>query len=138
LDVGALSRLLWAFEEREKIMEFYDRVSGARMHANYFRPGDVSYDIRIGILTDIYKFCEQFSSRLDELEELLTSSRIWKQRLISIGVLSYRDVVDLGYSGILLRGSGIAYDIRKVQKYEIYNKLYFNVPVGVYGDSYDR
>lgn len=138
LDVGALSPLLWAFEEREKIMEFYERVSGARMHANYFRPGGVAYDLPIGLLSDIYKFCEQFSSRLDELEELLTTSRIWRQRLISIGILSYRDAIDLGYSGVLLRGSGIAYDLRKIQPYEIYNKVFFNVPVGIYGDSYDR
>ncbi len=138
IDVGALSPLLWAFEEREKIMEFYERVSGARMHANYFRPGGVLYDLPIGLLSDIHKFCEQFGSRLDELEELLTCGRVWKQRLISIGTLSYRDAMDLGYSGVLLRGSGIAYDSRKIHKYEIYNRLYFNIPVGIYGDSYDR
>ncbi len=138
IDVGALSPLLWAFEEREKIMEFYERVSGARMHANYIRPGGVLYDIPIGLLFDIYKFSEQFSSRLDEIEDLLTSSRIWKQRLVGIGNLSYRDAIDLGYTGILLRGSGISYDIRKIFPYEIYQKLIFFVPVGLYGDSYDR
>jgi len=138
IDVGALSPLLWAFEEREKIMEFYERASGARMHANYIRPGGVSYDIPIGMLSDVAKFCEQFSSRLDELEDLLTGSRIWKQRLISIGTISYRDALDLGFSGVLLRGSGLAYDLRKVIPYEIYNKLHFSIPIGINGDSYDR
>jgi len=138
IDVGALSPLLWAFEEREKIMELYERVSGARMHANYIRPGGVSYDIPVGMLFDIVKFCEQFSSRLDELEDLLTGSRIWKQRLINVGYLSYRDALDLGYSGILLRGSGLAYDLRKIFPYEVYKKLYFSIPIGIYGDSYDR
>lgn len=138
IDVGALSPLLWAFEEREKIMEFYERVSGARMHANYIRPGGVSYDIPVGLLSDIHAFCLQFSSRLDELEELLTGSRIWRQRLVGIGFLSYRDALDLGCSGVLLRGSGLAYDIRKVTPYERYKKVTFSVPVGLSGDSYDR
>lgn len=138
IDVGALSPLLWAFEEREKIMEFYERASGARMHANYIRPGGVSYDIPIGMLSDIAKFCEQFSSRLDELEDLLTCSRIWKQRLIQVGILSYRDALDLGYTGVLLRGSGFAYDLRKIMPYEIYYKLTFSIPIGIFGDSYDR
>jgi len=138
LDVGALSSLLWSFEEREKIMEFYERVSGARMYANYIRPGGVSYDLPVGFLSDVYSFCEQFSSRIDELEDLLTGSRIWKQRLSGIGVLSYRDAVDIGSSGVLLRGCGLAYDLRKVSPYEVYKNLAFSVPLGINGDSYDR
>lgn len=138
MDVGALTPFLWAFEEREKIMEFYERVSGARMHANYFRPGGVSYDIPKGLLNDIYYFIEQFSSRIDEIEELLTNNRIWKQRLVDVGIVNYRDVLDLGFSGVLLRGSGVFWDLRKDESYEIYKNIYFNVPIGIYGDCYDR
>lgn len=138
LDVGALTPFLWAFEEREKLMEFYERVSGARMHANYFRPGGVSLDLPIGLLDDIYTFCEQFSSRLDEMEDLLTENRIWKQRLVDVGKLNYREVLDLGMSGVLLRGSGGTWDLRKSEPYEIYKHLSFYIPTGVNGDCYDR
>lgn len=138
MDVGALSPFLWGFEEREKIMEFYERVSGARMHANYFRPGGVSYDIPKGLLDDIYTFVNQFSSRIDELEELLTNNRIWKQRLVDVGKVNYRDVLDLGLTGPLLRGSGVPWDLRKDEPYEVYQNLDFSIPVGVSGDSYDR
>lgn len=138
LDVGALTPFLWAFEEREKLMEFYERVSGARMHANYIRPGGVAYDIPLGLLDDIYKFCNQFSSRVDEMEELLTENRIWKQRLVDIGILNYREAIDLGVSGVLLRGSGHSWDLRKTQPYELYRKLNFTIPLGVNGDCYDR
>jgi len=138
IDVGALTPLLWAFEEREKIMEFYERVSGARMHSAYIKPGGVNYDIPIGFLTDVYKFVDQFNSRINELEELLTDNRIWKQRLVDIAKLNYREVIELGLTGVLARGSGIDWDIRKKNPYEVYNKLNFIIPLGVNGDCYDR
>jgi len=138
LDVGALTPFLWGFEEREKLMEFYERVSGARMHANYFRPGGVSYDLPKGLLDDIYDFIDGFGSRIDEMEEMLTTNRIWKQRLVGIGTVNSRDAYDLGFTGVMLRGSGIAWDLRKMEPYEIYKHLDFNIPVGIYGDCYDR
>jgi len=119
-------------------MEFYERVSGARMHASYIRPGGLSQDIPLGLLDDIYIFIEQFSTRLDEMEEMLTSNRIWKQRLINIGIVSYRDALNLGFSGVMLRGSGIKWDLRKQQPYEIYSDLNFDISTGLYGDCYDR
>jgi NADH dehydrogenase (ubiquinone) Fe-S protein 2 len=138
LDVGALTPFLWAFEEREKLMEFYERVSGARMHANYIRPGGVSQDLPVGLLEDIYQFCQQFSSRVDEMEELLTGNRVWKQRLVEVGKINSREVLDLGFSGVLLRGSGVHWDLRKNCSYEIYDKLNFIIPTGTIGDCYDR
>lgn len=138
LDVGAMTPYFWGFEEREKLMEFYERVSGARMHAAYFRPGGVNQDLPKGLLNDIYIFCEQFNTRLDEIEEMLTNNRIWKQRLVDIGVISAKDALNLGFSGVMLRGSGISWDLRKTQPYEIYNQLEFDVPVGTNGDCYDR
>lgn len=138
LDVGALTPFLWAFEEREKLMEFYERVSGARMHAAYIRPGGVSQDIPVGLLDDIYKFSLQFSSRIDEIEELLTNNRIWKQRLVGIGIVTAAQALNWGFSGVMLRGSGIAWDLRKMAPYEVYDKLDFDIPVGKNGDCYDR
>jgi len=138
LDVGAMTPLFWGFEEREKLMEFYERVSGARMHASYIRPGGVSQDMPIGLLNDIFLFISQFSTRIDEFEELLTNNRIWKQRLVDIGQVSAKDALDLGFSGVMLRGSGIPWDLRKTQPYEIYDSLNFNIPVGTNGDCYDR
>ena len=138
IDVGALTPMLWAFEEREKMMEFYERVSGARMHAAYFRPGGVQYDIPIGLLDDIYIFINQFASRIDEIEELLTNNRIWKQRLVNIGRINYREANELGFSGVLGRGSGVLWDIRKKDTYEIYRHISFKIPIGINGDSYDR
>lgn len=138
LDVGALTPFLWGFEEREKLMEFYERVSGARMHANYIRPGGVSQDLPLGLLSDIYNFAIQFNSRIDEMEELLTNNRIWKQRLIDVGVVTKEQALDWGFTGVLLRGSGISWDLRKVQPYEIYSKLDFEIPIGKNGDCYDR
>jgi len=138
LDVGAMTPFLWGFEEREKLMEFYERVSGARMHAAYIRPGGVNLDLPLGLLEDIFSFIKQFPSRLDELEELLSNNRIWKQRLIDIGKVSYNEALDWGFSGVLLRGSGISWDLRKNNDYEIYSKLNFNVPIGKNGDCYDR
>jgi NADH dehydrogenase (ubiquinone) Fe-S protein 2 len=138
MDVGASTPLLWSFEEREKLMEFYERVSGARMHAAYFRPGGVSLDIPKGLLSDIYIFISQFSLRLDEIEELLTENRIWKQRLVDVGIVTLKTAQNWGFSGVMLRGSGIKWDLRKTQPYEVYNRLSFNVPVGLNGDCYDR
>ncbi|MGZ7117631.1 MAG: NADH-quinone oxidoreductase subunit D [Methanobacterium sp.] len=138
LDVGALTPFLWAFEEREKLMEFYERVSGARMHAAYIRPGGVSQDLPIGLLDDIYQFIVQFGSRIDEIEELLSNNRIWKQRLVDIGIVTAKEALDWGFTGVMLRGSGVAWDLRKVQPYEIYDKLFFSIPVGSKGDCYDR
>lgn len=138
LDVGALTPMLWGFEEREKLFEFYERVSGARMHAAYFRPGGVQSDLPLGLLDDIYQFATQFSSRIDEMEELLTNNRIWKQRLVDIGVVTPEDALNWGFSGVLLRGSGIDWDLRKTQPYEVYEELDFDIPVGKHGDCYDR
>jgi len=138
MDVGAMTPFLWSFEEREKLMEFYERVSGARMHAAYFRPGGVQADIPLGLLNDIFLFVEQFTIRLLEVEDMLTENRIWKQRLVDIGVVSAKSAQEWGFSGVMLRGSGIDWDLRKSQPYEIYNDLKFDVPVGTNGDCYDR
>jgi len=138
MDVGAFTPFLWGFEEREKLMEFYERVSGARMHAAYIRPGGVAQDLPSGLLKDIFLFIEQFSSRIDEIEEMLTNNRIWKQRLVNIGVVSAEEAMNWGFSGVLLRGSGIPWDLRSVQPYEVYDKMKFEVPTGLRGDCYDR
>lgn len=138
MDVGALTPFLWAFEEREKLMEFYERVSGARMHAAYVRPGGVAQDLPLGLSEDIFQFCTQFASRIDEMEEMLTNNRIWKQRLVDIGIVSADQALDWGFSGVMLRGSGVAWDLRKTQPYDIYNQVSFDVPVGTRGDCYDR
>jgi len=138
LDVGAMTPFIWSFEEREKLMEFYERVSGARMHAAYVRPGGVSLDLPLGFLDDLYLFCNQFNIRLDEIEEMLTGNRIWKERLVDIGIVSAKKAVDWGFSGVMLRGSGIPWDLRKSQPYEIYSELNFSIPVGNSGDCYDR
>ena len=138
MDVGALTPFLWAFEEREKLMEFYERVSGARMHAAYIRPGGVAQDLPLGLCEDIFKFCQQFASRIDEMEEMLTNNRIWKQRLVEIGVVTADQALDWGFSGVMLRGSGISWDLRKTQPYDVYEKMKFDVPVGTRGDCYDR
>jgi len=138
MDVGAMTPFLWAFEEREKLMEFYERVSGARMHSAYIRPGGVSADLPIGFLDDLYIFCRQFHLRLDEIEEMLTNNRIWKERLVDIGVVSAKKALDWGFSGVMLRGSGIPWDLRKTQPYEIYSDVRFTVPLGSNGDCFDR
>jgi NADH dehydrogenase (ubiquinone) Fe-S protein 2 len=119
-------------------MEFYERVSGARMHAAYIRPGGLSSDFPVEILNDIKIFCLNFSDRLAEIEEMLTNNRIWKERLVSIGVVTAKDAIRFGFSGVMLRGSGVCYDIRKFEPYELYNTVDFNIPVGVNGDCYDR
>ena len=138
MDVGAMTPFLWAFEEREKLIEFYERVSGARMHAAYFRFGGVSQDLPVGLLDDIFIFCEQFSLRLDEMEQMLSNNRIWKQRLVNVGIVNSKDAQNLGFSGVMLRGSGLNWDLRKNQPYEIYNDIHFNVPTGTTGDCFDR
>jgi NADH dehydrogenase (ubiquinone) Fe-S protein 2 len=119
-------------------MEFYERVSGARMHAAYIRPGGVQYDLPLGFLDDVYLFIKDFSKRIDEMEEMLTDNRIWKQRLVNIGIVSSEDALNLGFSGVMLRGSGISWDLRKNNSYEVYDKLVFNIPIGVNGDCFDR
>lgn len=138
MDVGALTPFLWVFEERERLMEFYERVSGARMHAAYIRPGGVTLDLPLGFLDDLYTFISGFSSRIDEIEELLTGNRIWKQRLVGIGVVSTEEALNWGFSGPMLRGSGVNWDLRLVDQYEIYKDLNFTVPVGLNGDCFDR
>jgi len=138
LDVGALTPFLWGFEEREKLMEFYERVSGARMHAAYIRPGGVAFDIPKGLIDSIFKFCCRFPKRIDEIEELLTNNRIWKQRLVNIGTVTKDEAYSWGFSGVMLRGSGIAYDLRKMNPYETYDNFNFKCPTGQFGDCYDR
>lgn len=138
MDIGAMTPFLWAFEEREKLMEFYERVSGARMHAAYYRPGGVHTDLPKGLLADIHVFLQIFNTKLVEIEEMLSENRIWKQRLVGIGVVSKNDALEFGFSGVMLRGSGIQWDIRKSQPYEIYNELDFDIVVGNHGDCYDR
>lgn len=138
MDVGALTPFLWAFEEREKLMEFYERASGARLHSAYIRPGGVATDIPIGLMDDIYTFCQQFVSRVDEMEEMLTGNRIWKQRLVDIGVVTGAEALEWGFTGAMLRGSGVNFDLRKAQPYDAYADVDFKIPVGVNGDCYDR
>ncbi|KAJ5665818.1 NADH-ubiquinone oxidoreductase 49 kDa subunit [Penicillium maclennaniae] len=138
MDVGALTPFLWGFEEREKLMEFYERVSGARLHAAYVRPGGVSQDIPIGLLDDIYQWATQFGDRIDETEELLTDNRIWKARTQGVGVVNATDALGMSFTGVMLRGSGVPWDIRKSQPYDAYDQVEFDVPVGVNGDCYDR
>jgi len=138
LDVGALTPSLWGFEEREKLMIFYERVSGSRLHANYFRPGGVHIDMPHGLAEDIYDFCKNFPKVIDDLETLLTDNRIFKQRNVNIGIISKQEVLDHGFSGVMLRGSGIPWDIRKSNPYECYEDFNFKIPVGKNGDCYDR
>ncbi|KAK5199198.1 ndufs2, NADH ubiquinone oxidoreductase 49 kd subunit [Exophiala xenobiotica] len=138
MDVGALTPFLWGFEEREKLMEFYERVSGARLHAAYVRPGGVKADLPLGLLDDIYAWATQFGDRIDETEELLTDNRIWIGRTKGIGVVSAADALNYSFSGVMLRGSGVPWDIRKSQPYDAYDKVEFDVPVGQNGDCYDR
>lgn len=138
LDVGAMTPFFWMFEEREKLMEFYERASGARMHAAYVRPGGVDRDLPIGLMDDIYDFMTKFSQRIDEMEEMLTSNRIWKARLVDVGVVSAEKALSFGMSGVMLRGSGFKWDLRKVQPYDNYDKVDFDIPIGKNGDCYDR
>ncbi|MAJ57066.1 MAG: NADH-quinone oxidoreductase subunit D [Candidatus Pelagibacter sp.] len=138
LDVGALTPSLWGFEEREKLMVFYERVSGSRLHANYFRPGGVHIDMPTGLAEDIDKFCDDFPKVINNLEDLLTDNRIFKQRNVDIGKVSLKEALDFGFSGVMLRGSGRPWDLRKSQPYEGYERFDFDIPVGKNGDCYDR
>jgi NADH-quinone oxidoreductase subunit D len=138
LDVGAMTPLLWMFEEREKMLEFYERASGARFHSAYIRPGGVHQDIPDGMLEDVARFCKGFGKYIDDVEGLLTENRIWKQRTVDIGVVSKEDALSWGFSGPMLRGSGVAWDLRRAQPYEIYDELDFNIAIGKNGDCYDR
>jgi len=138
LDVGALTPALWGFEERETLMTFYERVSGSRLHANYFRPGGVHKDLPTGLTNDINDFCIKFPKVLDDLETLLTDNRIFKQRNVNIGIVSKEEAIEHSFSGVMLRGSGISWDLRKSQPYECYNDFNFKIPIGKNGDCYDR
>ncbi len=138
LDVGALTPPLWGFEEREKLMVFYERASGSRMHAAYFRPGGVHQDLPQKLIDDIGEFCDPFLKVLDDIHGLLTDNRIFKQRNVDIGVVSLEDAWKWGFSGVMVRGSGAAWDLRKAQPYEAYAEMDFDIPVGKNGDCYDR
>jgi len=138
LDVGAMTPILWAFEEREKLMEYYERACGARMHAAYFRPGGVHQDLPAGLLDDIGRFCDTFPKHIDDLETLLTDNRIFRQRTVDIGVVTAEEAFDWGFSGPTLRASGVPWDLRKAQPYDCYEELDFDVPIGKRGDCFDR
>jgi NADH dehydrogenase (ubiquinone) Fe-S protein 2 len=139
LDVGAMTPFLWSFEEREKLMEYYERVSGARLHANYIRPGGIAWDLNNNLLDDIFFFVKSFMSHLVELETMLHSNRIWRQRLVDIGVMPFNSALNWSLSGVMLRGSGINWDLRKLNMFNpYYKKLKFKVPIGKKGDCYDR
>ena len=138
LDVGALTPFLWGFEEREKLMSFYEKVSGARMHAAYIRPGGLSQDIPLFLLNEIHEFSINFEYRIKEIEELLTSNRIWKQRLINVGICSSSFAKNFSFSGVLLRSTGVKWDLRKNIPYESYKELNFSIPYSNNGDSFDR
>ena len=138
LDVGALTPILWGFEEREKLLGFYERASGSRMHAAYIRPGGVHQDVPQKLIDDIGHFCDVHPAKLDDVETLLTENRIFKQRNVDIGVVSLEDCFKWGFSGVMVRGSGAAWDLRKSQPYECYSEMEFNIPIGKNGDNYDR
>ena len=138
MDVGAMTPVLWGFEEREKLFEFYERVSGARMHAAYFRVGGVHQDLPAGLTDDIAEWAEAFPAIIDDIENLLTENRIFKQRNVDIGVVTAEQAMDWGFTGVMLRGSDVAWDLRKAQPYEVYSSLEFDIPVGKNGDCYDR
>src|SRR6188768_3132546 len=138
LDVGALTPPLWGFEEREKLMVFYERASGSRMHANYFRPGGVHQDLPPKLIDDIWAFCDPFLQVCDDLDNLVMYNRIFKQRNVDIGYVSLEDAWKWGFSGVMVRGSGAAWDLRKAQPYECYAELDFDIPTGRNGDCYDR
>ncbi|NXB81498.1 NDUS2 protein, partial [Donacobius atricapilla] len=137
---------VWGFRGRAaagsplspQMFEFYERVSGARMHAAYVRPGGVHQDLPLGLMDDIYEFVKNFSIRIDEVEEMLTNNRIWKNRTVDIGVITAEEALNYGFSGVMLRGSGIRWDLRKTQPYDVYDQVEFDVPIGSRGDCYDR
>ncbi|HVH78261.1 MAG TPA: NADH-quinone oxidoreductase subunit D, partial [Stellaceae bacterium] len=136
LDLGAITPFLWGFEERERLMEFYERASGARLHANYFRPGGVHMDLPPRLTDDIASFCETFPKTIDDIEELLTDNRIFRQRTVNIGVMTAAEAADWGMSGPMLRGSGVPWDLRRAQPYDVYPEMDFDVPIGKNGDCF--
>ena len=138
MDVGALTPITWGFEEREKLCVFYERACGSRMHSAYFRPGGVHQDLPQDLIDDIWTFTETFGDAMDDIESLLTENRIFKQRNVDIGVVDRQTIMDWGFSGVMVRGSGYAWDLRRSQPYEVYNELEFKIPVGKNGDNYDR
>ena len=138
IDVGAMTPILYGFEQREKLMEFYERVSGARLHAAYFRPGGVHQDLPAGLLEDILKFCDSFPQTIDDFETLLTDNRIFRQRTVDIGIVTREEAYDWGFSGPVLRSCGVPWDLRRAQPYEVYEELDFDIPVGKNGDCFDR
>ncbi len=138
MDVGAMTPFLWAFEQRELLMEFYERVSGARLHAAYYRPGGVHQDLPAGILDDIAAWAEKFPAVMDDMDALLTENRIFKQRLVDIGKVTAEQAMDWGFTGPMLRASGVPWDLRKAQPYMVYDKMDFDIPIGKNGDCYDR
>lgn len=138
MDVGAITPILWAFEQREILMEFYERVSGARLHAAYYRPGGVHQDLPNGILEDISKWAQKFPKFIQDLESILDENRIFKQRLVDIGVVSAADAIRWGFTGPMLRASGVDWDLRKAQPYMVYDRMQFDIPIGKNGDCYDR
>jgi NADH-quinone oxidoreductase subunit D len=138
MDVGAMTPILYGFEEREKLMEFYERACGARLHANYFRPGGVAFDLPNDLLDDIGKWIETYPKVLDDIETLLNENRIFKQRTVDIGIVSKEQALDWGFSGPNLRASGVPWDLRKSQPYDVYSEMDFDIPIGKHGDCYDR
>jgi len=138
LDVGAMTPFLWAFEDRENLMEFYERICGARMHAAYIRPGGVMRDMPRGLWYDILDFIRKFCYRLRDFEEILVNGRVWKNRLYNVGVVKYEEALDWGFTGVMLRGSGVFWDLRIVNSYDAYSLYKFDIPIGVNGDCYDR
>ncbi|MDE2739795.1 MAG: NADH-quinone oxidoreductase subunit D [Paracoccaceae bacterium] len=138
MDVGALTPPLWGFEEREKLMVFYERACGARLHSAYFRPGGVHRDLPPELIADIYQWSEEFPQKINDIDELLTENRIFKQRNVDIAIVSQAEALDWGFSGVMVRGSGMAWDLRRSQPYECYDELDFLIPIGKNGDCYDR
>ena len=138
MDVGAMTPMLWAFEQRELLMEFYERVCGARLHAAYYRVGGVHQDMPAGMADDILEWIDQFPKFIDDMETLLTENRIFKQRCVDIGIVSAEDAMAWGFTGPMLRGSGVAWDLRKAQPYDVYDEIDFDIPIGKNGDCYDR
>jgi len=138
IDLGALTPFLWGFEEREKIMEFYERASGARLHSAYIRPGGVQQDLPVGLLTDIDSFSLAFLKRIDEIEDVLSANSIWKERVVEVGVIELQKAFDYGISGVMLRSTGLPWDLRVATPYENYDEFNFQIPVGRHGDCYDR
>jgi NADH-quinone oxidoreductase subunit D len=138
MDVGAITPFLWVFEQRELLMEFYERVSGARLHAAYYRPGGVHQDLPAGLLDDLWAWSEKFPKVVDDMEGLLTNNRIFKQRLVDVCPVSAEDAIAWGFTGPVLRASGVPWDLRKSQPYMVYDRMEFDIPVGKHGDCYDR